>query len=283
MIVVMGRPQRIDVDDGWYHVMNRGASHQRTFLCDADRVEFGRLLGVGHERFGVEVHAYCLMSNHFHLLVHCPTGGLSRYMHLLCSSFVRHVNERAGRDGPLFRGRFRSIVVSDDRQLLATVRYIHRNALDLPGVVSVDGYRWSSHRTYLGHRPPPEWLHTNEVLAHFGGDVRRFHEFVDDSTTCRRPAPWGRDGLEVDVIAATVELAVNECSDLLNAAPQGIARTVMILGALQLADDERMAWMTRLGFEDDRAMAAAVRRAERRAMSEPGLQAVIDRVSDLLR
>jgi hypothetical protein len=99
-------------------------------------------------------------------------------MQQLGSVFTRHVNERLGRDGPLFRGRFRSIAVTDDRQLLATTRYIHRNALDIVGVTDVAGYRWSSHRTYLGLRAAPPWLRTEIVLAYFAGDPDQFARFV---------------------------------------------------------------------------------------------------------
>ena len=135
--------------------MNRGAARQATFFGDEDRVEFGRLLGVGHERFDVSVHAYCLLDNHYHLVVNCPSGRLSEFMQYLGSVLTRHVNDRVDRDGPLYRGRFRSIPVTTDRQLLASVRYVHRNAVDVHGVDRVDAYRWSSHRTYLGCRPTP--------------------------------------------------------------------------------------------------------------------------------
>ena len=118
----MGRQTRTDRQDGWHHVVNRGVARMATFHDDADRVEFGRLLAVGHDRFGVEVHAYCLMTNHFHLVLHCPDGGLSEYMQLLTSVHARHVNDRAGRDGPLYRGRFASRHIRDGRYLRNAVR-----------------------------------------------------------------------------------------------------------------------------------------------------------------
>lgn len=130
----MGRALRPDRPGGWYHVVNRGVDHQPIFFDDSDRVDFGRLLGVGHDRFGVEVHAYCLMTNHFHLLVHCPNGGLSDFMHDVTATFTRHVNDRLGRDGPLVRGRFRSFIVDSDAYVLCATRYIHRNPLDIADV-----------------------------------------------------------------------------------------------------------------------------------------------------
>ena len=83
IVGAMGRAHRSDVEDGWHHLMNRGAAGQATFSCDPDRVDFGRLLGVGHERFGVEVHAYCLMTNHFHLLVHCRCSASEGWSRLI--------------------------------------------------------------------------------------------------------------------------------------------------------------------------------------------------------
>lgn len=279
----MGRGPRIDVEDGYYHVMNRGAAKQTTFYCDPDRIEFGRLLGVGYERFGVVVHAYCLMTNHFHLLVHCPTGGLSDYMHLVGSTFVRHVNERAGRDGPLFRGRFRSIVVLDDRQLLATTRYIHRNPLALPGVDAAEKYRWSSHRTYLGWRHQPAWMRTDVVLSHFD-DVRGFANFVSDD---RLSANVGLGGparrSDVAVVAPGIELALDECSDQLASALQGVARTLLVLYATRLPDDAvRALFMKQLGFDNASAASAATRRALRRAEVDPALWQIVDRAVELV-
>jgi REP element-mobilizing transposase RayT len=273
----MGRAARIDIEDGWYHVMNRGVARQETFRCDPDRIEFGRLLGVGHERFGVEVHAYCLMPNHYHLLLHCPFAGLSRFMHQLGSVYTRHVNDREGRDGPLFRGRFHSIPITDDRQLLATVRYIHRNALDLPGVASAAGYRWSSHRSYLGHRRPTPWLRTDVVLAHFG-DVGAFSDFVEADVAA---GSRGLSAVDPSAVAAVVDLVLDEAHGSSERAPQGIARTVMLVIADRLggpAADEVLASMR---FANAEARVAAVRRARRRAASDPLLAVVADRVVEL--
>lgn len=98
----MPRPLRIDVEDGWNHVMNRGIDHGDVFFADTDRIEFGQRLGDVFDRFGIRTHAYCLMDNHFHLLLHCPEGRLSDAMQRLGSLYTRHVNDRLGRDGALF-------------------------------------------------------------------------------------------------------------------------------------------------------------------------------------
>jgi REP element-mobilizing transposase RayT len=273
----MGRAARIDIEDGWCHVMNRGVARQETFLADEDRVEFGRLLGVGHERFGVEVHAYCLMPNHYHLLLHCPSAGLSGFMHQLGSVYTRHVNDRVGRDGPLFRGRFHSIPIAGDRQLLATVRYIHRNALDLTGVTSAADYRWSSHRAYLGHRRPAPWLRTDDVLAHFG-DVGAFSDFVETGVAVRsQPFP----ALGPNTLSSVIDLVLDELNASSEPVPHGIARTVMLVIADRLGSPAADEVLASMHFANAHAQVVAVRRARRRAASDPLLAVVADRVVEL--
>lgn len=161
----MGRRLRQSWAGGLFHVMNRGVARQPVFFDDSDRVEFGRRLAALHVDFGVETVAYCLMTNHYHLLLRPTAGRLSDAMQHLGSVYTRHTNARIGRDGPLFRGRFASVPVTSDAQLFRTVRYVHRNALDLPGVSKVERYRWSSLRAYLGLRRVPSFVNVDLVLG----------------------------------------------------------------------------------------------------------------------
>lgn len=163
----MARTPRLDPVDGWHHVMSRGVNRSTIFFSDADRLDFGRLLQKTVERFEVEVHAYCLMTNHFHLLVRCPRGNLSESMHYLLSAFARRANGRAGRVGHLFGDRFCSRLITDVRYIVNVLRYIHLNPLDIAGVDAPQSYRWSSHRTYLGLRPCPAWLRIDAALSWF--------------------------------------------------------------------------------------------------------------------
>lgn len=268
MMGSMGRAHRVDFEGGFHHVMNRGASRQTVFFCDADRVEFGRLLGVISDRLGIEVLAYCLLDNHYHLLVHCPEGGLSEAMHLIGSVFTRHANDRAGRDGPLFRGRFHAVPVLDDEQLVVTARYIHRNVLDVAGVNDVDGYRWSSHRAYLGLRRLPRFLNTSHVLEAFDGDVRAFDDFVRSDLVGNPVLP--ADVRLMPILTVSIDLAF----ETETAAPN-VARTVAILLCNHLNSADRAAMCERLGFASPAATAQAFRRARRRADDEPRLDAAV--------
>jgi REP element-mobilizing transposase RayT len=271
----MPRPLRPDVRDSWHHVMNRGVDRADVFFDDNDRVQFGRRLAEIHDRFGVETHAYCLMDNHYHLLQHCPDGGLSDAMQHLGSIYTRHVNDRLGRDGPLFRGRFHSRLVSTDAHLLATVRYIHRNVLDLPGVRSVDGYRWSSHRTYLGHRACPPWMRLDTVMSMFGGDRAAFDRFVrDETSTPARPEVTVADVRRL-VDAVSLVLAQHGVGEQ---ARLGVrARSAALAWSVAHSGLDTVTLMTVFGIETAGAWRSAVSRARRLAVADEQLRTATER------
>ena len=123
----MARPLRIEYPGAWYHAMNRGASGRAIFQSDRDRHAFLALFGDIAATFGVEVHAYCLMGNHYHLLLRTPRGNLSRALRHLNGVYTQRYNRTHGTDGPLFRGRFKAVLVDADTYLAALSRYIHLN------------------------------------------------------------------------------------------------------------------------------------------------------------
>ena len=126
----MTRPLRIEYEGAWYHVMNRGANRQTVFATERDRLAFLALLGEVSEMFAVEVHVFCLMGNHYHLLLHTPRGNLGGAMRHLNGVYTQRHNRAAGRDGPLFRGRYKAILLDADAWLLQVSRYVHRNPLE---------------------------------------------------------------------------------------------------------------------------------------------------------
>jgi len=138
------------------------------FLDKRDRRLFLSLIGQSVERFGIEIHAYCLMGNHYHLLVRTPEPNLDLAVHHFASNYVRAFNLRHGRDGPLFRSRYLSILVQDSSYIVAVSRYIHRNPIDI-GVDDLVGYEWSSLGAYVTRRRGPRWLQTKPILAEIGG------------------------------------------------------------------------------------------------------------------
>ena len=164
----MARPLRIEYPGAYYHVMNRGLAHSDIFLHDNDRQRFLALIGETTKLWKVEVYACCLMDNHYHLLVQTPSGGLSRAMRHLDGVYTQRFNRAHRRDGPLFRGRYRAILIEAEEYLLAVARYIHHNPVDAGIESDIDRYRWSSHYSYLNQRKAPEWLNTESILSRFG-------------------------------------------------------------------------------------------------------------------
>jgi len=203
----MSRPPRIEFDGAWYHIMNRGAGRKQVFLDDKDRQRFLDLLGAIREAWNVEVHAYSLMGNHFHLLIHTPNSNLSKAMRHLSAEYTQFFNRKHKTDGSLFRGRFKSILAEKDAYFLALVRYIHLNPVKAGLCQVPDQHPWTSHAAYLKKNKRPEWLVTDEVLREFGEKetpaIKRLHNYVLSDTApdlvkvieCkRRLAILGSDG-----------------------------------------------------------------------------------------
>lgn len=144
---------------------------------------FLQTLNEVHERFGIQIHAYCLMGNHYHLLVKTPKGNLSRCMRHINGLYTQRYNRLKGTDGPLFRGRFKAIIVDKDNYLLPLSGYIHRNPIEVrkPLVKELSNYQWSSYPAYLGKRSAPGWLYREEVygLLNSQRPVSRYKHFVE--------------------------------------------------------------------------------------------------------
>ncbi len=173
----MSRPLRITYPGAVYHVMNRGGARKRVFAHHADYEVFLQLLADSHQRWEIEVLAYCLMGNHYHLCLRTPEENLSRVMRHVNGVYTQYVNRTQGRDGPLFRGRYKALVVETNTYLSAVVRYIHLNPVKAKLVSTPEVYPWSSHGKYLRRKTAPSWLNVEEVLSGFGRG-RAFHEFV---------------------------------------------------------------------------------------------------------
>lgn len=149
----MARLPRLTLPGYPHHVIQRGNNRQAIFLSSADYLVLLGLLEENAQKFGVALHAYVLMSNHFHLLV-TPTSdeGLPQMMQAVGRRYVRYFNDSQGRSGTLWEGRYRSTVIETDRYLLACMAYIDLNPVRAGMVKEARDYPWSSHGHYVGLR-----------------------------------------------------------------------------------------------------------------------------------
>lgn len=150
-------------------MMNRGARRAPIFVADADCLLFLEVLAELPDRFGVIVHAYVLMPNHYHLMLTCPRGNLSRAMRHLGARFTASLNRNHPQwDGPVFRGRFKNRVVEDDAYWMHLLAYIHMNPVRAHLATSPNASRWSSHAAYVDRERPPTWLSIAELRDMYG-------------------------------------------------------------------------------------------------------------------
>ena len=184
----MARLPRIDFKGARHHVMNRGASRRPIFFNDNTRALFLDLLGELPERYGIAIHGFVLMGNHYHLMLESNGRGLSRAIGYLQAQYSRRVNIPRGADGSLYRGRFQNRLVHLDEHWTYLLAYLHLNPVRAAMVTHVDQYDWSSHFFYDGSLPCPEWLTTKVLLAELGS-TSGYRRYIDDVVKGRHSEP----------------------------------------------------------------------------------------------
>lgn len=177
----MARKPRIHYPGAFYHIILRGNAGQDVFFTKGDRHKFFFLLQEGVERYKHRIHAFCLMTNHIHLLVQVGEVALSRILQNVSFRYTRYINNKRGQQGHLFQGRYKAILIDAESYLLELVRYIHNNPVRAGMVRSPRQYQWSSHKVYIGDVFIP-WLTTDEVLAQFADNresaIQLYGEYV---------------------------------------------------------------------------------------------------------
>ena len=161
----MSRPLRIEYPGAWYHVMNRGRIREEIFLSREDYENFIKILQETSESWNIKISAYCLLPNHYHLLVNTPDGNISRCMRHINGVYTQRFNRQHKTDGQLFRGRYKAVLVEADSHLLEVLRYIHRNPLRAGLAKKLDEFAWSSHQGYLSAAKQWAWLHKDFLLT----------------------------------------------------------------------------------------------------------------------
>lgn len=244
----MARPLRIEYPGALYHVTARGNARADIYLGDGDRRLFLDLLAQAAARYDWLCHAYCLMDNHYHLLVETGRPTLGRGMRHLSGVYSQRLNRAHGRVGHVFQGRYKAILVERDAHLLELSRYLVLNPVRAGMVRAAKDWRWSSYRATVGQAKAPDWLSTDWILAQFGADEARarsaYRRFVAEGAGAA--SPW--QGLRGDGVLGG-EAFRAEVADRMPAAGGEVPRLQRhlarpALSSLGQSTQKRGQWMT---------------------------------------
>jgi putative transposase len=183
----MSKKPRPQIEHGLYHITCRGNARQAIHLTDMDRELFVGLLAKAVERCGWELYSYCLMNNHYHLLVRTPEANIATGMHYVNMMYARVFNQRHELSGHLFERRYYSVLVESTEHMLELMRYIALNPVRGGLCLRPEAWRWSSYPALLGEAPRPRFLSTDAVRAEFR-TVSALRTFVNDGiSSIRQP------------------------------------------------------------------------------------------------
>lgn len=188
----MSRPLRIEFAGALYHLTSRGDGREAIFLDDVDRRLFLDVMSTAAPDCNWIIHAYCLMDNHYHLVVETPDGNLAKGMRQLNGVYTQRFNRQHGRVGHVFQGRYKAIIVQKETHLLELARYVVLNPVRAGMVGAPEQWAWSSYCATVGLCDAPPWLTIDGLLAAFSaqpGQARaRYGAFV--AAGRNQSAPW---------------------------------------------------------------------------------------------
>jgi putative transposase len=168
----MSRANRIQYPGALYHVTSRGNRRVNIFVDERDHLIWSDWMAATVDRFGIVVHSFCHMPNHYHLLVETPAANLSECIHYLNSHYAQHFNMRHKLSGHVFQGRFHAILIERQLHLLALIRYIALNPVRAQLVREPEHWQWSSHTGSCGYAPARPWVSDEWLLSQFSGADR---------------------------------------------------------------------------------------------------------------
>ena len=188
----MARPLRLEFAGALYHVTSRGDGREDIFHTDEDRVAWLETLAEVCRRFNWVCHAYCQMTNHYHVLIETPDANLSKGMRQLNGVYTQRVNRTHGRVGHVFQGRFKAVLVDKDNYLLELSRYVVLNPLRAKMVRRLEQWQWSSYLATCGQAAKPDWLQVDFLLAQFAAQraraIAKYVTFVHEGA--KLPSIW---------------------------------------------------------------------------------------------
>jgi REP element-mobilizing transposase RayT len=304
----MANLERYPIENGLFHVTNRGVDRRDIVLDDNDRHTWLRLLDRNAARCGWRVFAFALLDNHFHLYLRTPRANLSTGMRDFESAYVNQFNPRHVREGHLFQGRFHAVIVENDSHSWELTRYIHLNSLRAGLFKDPMQDRWNSYRHYLNPVHSPDWLDWKTVLAEFGGTESRarlaYKRFVDSGIANPPANPldavvegwilgredfvaqcraW-REQTETGQTPVSLDQVIEYVATAFRTVPEHLmqrgrhgnrARDAAILLARELVPESLEVLATRFGGVSRSAITETARRARQRAEREPSFAAVL--------
>jgi len=197
----MARPLRIEYEGAVYHVMSRGNAREKIYWDATDRFKFLEVLSSVVSRFKWIVHAYCLMDNHYHLIVETPFANLSAGMRQLNGIYTQRINRRYKRCGHLLQGRFKAMLIEKDRYLLEAARYIVLNPVRAGICGNPGDWKWSSYQATAGLTGKPDFLETDWILKRFSRRraqaERLYAAFVAEGIAAENPFTASAGGLMI--------------------------------------------------------------------------------------
>ena len=176
----MARPLRIEYDGALYHVTSRGNAKNPIFKDEKDRYIFLNILHKVNQKYNWICHAYCLMNNHYHLVIETPDGNLSKGMRQLNGVYTQTFNKRHNRVGHIFQGRYKSILIQKESHLLEVCRYVVLNPVRAKIAENPEGWEWSGYRSTSGIEKPHPCLTTDWILGQFGKRKRQAEKKYKD-------------------------------------------------------------------------------------------------------
>ncbi|MFA6560773.1 MAG: transposase [Verrucomicrobiia bacterium] len=301
----MARAIRVEFEGAVYHVMARGNERRRIFRADADRKLWLRTLEEMTGQFGVVVHVYCLMPNHYHMAVETPHANLSQALGWLQTTYTMRFNRRYRRSGHLFQGRFKAQLVEASGYGRELLRYIHLNPVrprDKSAVIPVerveelDAYPWSSHRAYAGLEPKRSWLslewlaylgpneaeardeYRRSMMEAFGSAIASPWDRLQGGIVLGSEALWEKTKAIIGGKAASSELrwTVREGRRELQQRLNGLLETepddrVKIWARVRLGGERRVAVARAFGYSDGSGVVQVVKRLEATAAANQDL------------
>lgn len=174
-----------------FHITSRGRRRRAIFRDDEDRQLLLRLCASAVEKYGIAIHAYCLMENHYHLITEAQFPVLSRAMQLINGGYSRAFRKENPNWGPLFEGPYNKVEIKGEEQFLETARYIVLNPVRAKLIKRPVEFIWSSYRATAGIEHPPIWLTTGKILSIFKNNAKCYMEYVEKGITKRNVSMFG--------------------------------------------------------------------------------------------